>query len=310
MERILEHILAADTTLRPIADVDAWLPVHREVAEPFASPIERALAGGFAADRLGYAFASGLREALRRLVPAVGDTSAALCATEEGGAHPRAIATRLEEDGDGFRLTGEKTWSTLGTRAEELLVAASVGPDETGKNLLAFVRIPAARDGVRVTAMPATPFVPEIPHASVTFDNVRVEAHERLEGDGYNDYLKPFRTVEDCHVYAALLAYLFAVGRRARFGDEHLEALAGVLAALCGLANADPSSPGVHIALAGVFAEGDRVLAESEPAWRRVDEESRARWTRDRALLGFAGNARAARRAAAWRSIQALAEAG
>ncbi len=55
----------------------------------FETTVDRALAGGSAADRLGYAFASGYTEALRALVPGLTGV-AALCATEEGGNQPRS----------------------------------------------------------------------------------------------------------------------------------------------------------------------------------------------------------------------------
>ena len=35
-----------------------------------------------------------------------------------------------------------------------------------------------------------------------------------LPGDGYDVYVKPFRTIEDIHVHAATIAYLVAEGRR------------------------------------------------------------------------------------------------
>ena len=35
-----------------------------------------------------------------------------------------------------------------------------------------------------------------------------------LPGDGYDIYLKPFRTIEDIHVHAALIGYLVGVARR------------------------------------------------------------------------------------------------
>ena len=39
-------------------------------------------------------------------------------------------------------------------------------------------------------------FVPEISHAEVELDRVKVSDADVLPGDGYDDYLKPFRTIE------------------------------------------------------------------------------------------------------------------
>ena len=90
------------------------------------TPIDRALVGGACADRLGFAFAAGYAEALHALVPATRDRLAVLCATEDGGAHPRAIRTTLcavDDTGGGgahYRLDGRKKWATAATAATEI----------------------------------------------------------------------------------------------------------------------------------------------------------------------------------------------
>src|SRR5688500_3058897 len=154
-EAILRHALTAPAAAA-CPDVDSWWAGHRAAAARFAISIDRAIAGGCAADRPAWAFASGYQEALRRLLPELGEARAALCATEAGGAHPRAIETRL----DGDRLTGAKQFVTLGSRADQLLIIASVGRG-ADRNQLALVRIPAGRAGVRLDELPAAPFVPE-----------------------------------------------------------------------------------------------------------------------------------------------------
>ena len=70
----------------------------------------------------------------------------------------------------------------------------------------------------------------EIPHAEVGLDRVRVEASAVLPGDGYADYVKPFRTIEDAHVHCALLGYLVA---RHVWHWNRVWALAAVLPFLC-----------------------------------------------------------------------------
>ncbi len=309
MERILDHLLSRPAEVEPIPDLDGWWSRHRAAAAEFDVPADRAMAGAAECDRLGYAFASGFREALRALIPQVGDGKVAFCATEEGGNRPRAIQSRLDPDGDGWRLTGNKKWATMGQVADDLLVFASVGQMSTargdqGRNRIALVRVPASREGVSIAAGRDTPFVPEIPHASLCFDNVRVEPGERLEGDGYDRYLKPFRTVEDCHVHAALLAWVLQVARGSDWPEAALERLAVQIAAARGLATADPTSAGVHVGLGGLIAETARFLDDLDEHWERVDEQTRTRWRRDRALLGVAGTARARRLEVAWASLR------
>src|SRR5690606_7432797 len=120
-----------------------------------------------------------------------------------------------------------------------------------GKNRLCAVRVPTTAPGVRITASTA-PFVPEIPHAEVTLDRVTISAEQLLPGDGYDDYLKPFRTIEDVHVHAALLGYLIGVARRIGAPRELVERLLANALAVRAVARADARSPATHVALAGV----------------------------------------------------------
>jgi len=285
-----------------------WDATATERALPTTPPIatsmtiDRALIGGVLADRLGFAFASGYAEALRALVPGL-DGISALCATEEGGNHPRAIRTQLVAAGDRFVVTGNKKWATLASEASQLLVVASVG-EVDGKNRLRVVRIPVTAPGVTLRPS-AAPFVPEIPHAEVELAGVEVDATAVLPGDGYDDYLKPFRTVEDLHVQAALAGYLIGVVRRSGFSRDLLERLLAIASAIRALGVADRASPTTHLALAGTIELMARSVAEVEAAWAAAPPHpEHDRWLRDRELLRVAGTARAARRERARATIE------
>jgi acyl-CoA dehydrogenase len=266
------------------------LLAHWEALE--GSPLTRAVAAAVVADRLGLAFAAGYRSALLAMTGEAGH--AALCITEQGGAHPRAIETRLERRGDELALTGTKAWATLAGSARTLLVAASIGR-EGDRNELRMVRVPVDAKGVRVEAVPATPFTPEIPHSRVTFDAVAVPSSAVLEGDGYTRWIKPFRTVEDIHVMAAAAAYVVGEGRRARWPAMVIAEGIAVIAGLAGLAERDPLDPAVHLALGGALAGFTGWLERTRPRWASMGVEVRQRWERDRPILGVAGKARAAR---------------
>lgn len=269
----------------------AWLRVHREAAAGLDDSLLRALAGGAAADRPGWAFASGYHEALRRLIPAVGERAVALAATEAGGAHPRAIATRLA----GGRLDGVKSFVTLAPACDAAVVIASQG-ESGGRNQLVALLVPLDRDGVSLEALPPTAFAPEVPHAAITFRAVAVGPGDRLPGDGYTDYLKPFRTVEDVHVMAAIAAWIAATFSRAGApGAAPAEELAALAAALVAIGQLDPRAQTSHRLLGGALGALDQAIARAEPVWSAVDPAVRARWQRDRPLLQVAGAARAAR---------------
>jgi hypothetical protein len=301
---IFAHLLEAPSARAAADDVSSWWA--RWSTDPCSRwrPIDAALAGGLAADRLGFAFAAGYHAALRALVPELSsDHLVALCATEEGGAHPRRIRSSLTPDGAGYRLSGKKRWSTLAPHARELLVFASLGTDETGRNRLRIARVAADAPGVTITPMPQTPFAPEIPHAEIEFDAVRVEPHALFEGDAWERWVKPFRTVEDLHVHAALLGYLLGVARRHRFPRTDVERLLALVAATRSLAEAPTDEPGALLAVAGVLGETARAVADLEPRWQGVDPAESARWQRDRGLLEVAGAARSARTERAWQRV-------
>ena len=317
MNHILDRLLRDPVTPEPIDGVASWWARHQAATSALSDSIEIAMIGGFLADRPAWAFASAYQAALQRLLAeaaldrvGVSDPAGrkvAMCATEEGGNHPRAIqSTLVAEPGGGYRLGGHKRWATLGSQVEDLLVFASAGKDEQGRNRLAAVLVPGDRAGITITDIDSSeqPFVPEVAHARVELVDVRVEPHERLEGDGYDRYLKPFRTVEDCHVHAALLAWMLQVARRSSWSDDRLEAIVAVLAALHTIASCDPSSSATHIALAGAIALSDEILAGQEQEWQTVDEVTRTRWQRDQALLRVAGRARSRRREVAWQRIR------
>lgn len=295
---VLARVLSAPRGA-PIDDAHGWRARHLDAAAGVTGSVARAIAGGAACDRAGGAFASGYVEALRKMVPAVGDRAVALAATEAGGAHPRAIATRLERHGDDLLLDGEKRFVTLAGACDAAIVIASEGERE-GKNRLAAVLVPLDRAGVACAPVPPTPFAPEVPHSVVTFRAVVVTPDERLPGDGYDDYLKPFRTVEDIHVMAALTAWVATVWRATgRAASDHVEELAALALAFVELGELGPGAATTHRALAGALAAVDRALARGEALWQSADTDTQERWRRDRAILSVAGKVRALRLARA-----------
>lgn len=301
IEAVLGVLLRQEPSHAAPMSLEQWLAARLRDAPRFDTPVDAALAGGFAADRLGYAFAAGYQAALHALWPSLPpDHVVGFAATEAGGARPSGIQTRLEPAAGGFVLHGEKSWGTLASVADELLVVASVGRDEAGRNRLRVARVSTGAPGVRVEPLPPTPFAPEIPHATVRLDGVHVATEALLPGDGYSDFLKPFRTIEDLHVHAALLGYLIGVGRRAGWPAVVNERTAALAVAARALAAATPSDPAVHVALGGVLDLSRQLVADTAAHWMSADEDERERWKRDLPLLAVAQRARSARLARAW----------
>jgi acyl-CoA dehydrogenase len=274
---------------------EVWSAYARNRARG-ATPFVAAVHVASQADRLGFAFAVGYPAALQHMVPGV-ELPCALCVTEAEGNHPRAIRTTLEPTTDGFVLEGSKSFVTFGTMAAALIIVARVGDRADGRPDLAVVRIPADRTGIELHERPATPFAPEVPHARLTLHQVEVREEERLPGDGYLGYVKPFRTIEDIHVVGAAIGYLVGVARRSGAPAEVLAELGAALAALDRLSLEAPLDPRVHVALHGVYRRLIEATKSDDFAqlWLSAPEDERARWERDQALLRVASKARDAR---------------
>jgi alkylation response protein AidB-like acyl-CoA dehydrogenase len=305
----LEHLVRAPPVRDTVPDLATWLA--RLEACPFEAPIDRAIWGGFEADRLGFAFVGGYSAALARLARGL-PRRLSLAATESGGAHPRAIETRLEGSGgpggprgprDEMRLHGVKTFATLASVAEALLVVASCGHDVAGKNRLALVLVPTNAPGLTIEDRPPTPFAPEVPHARVTLADVPVREHDVLPGDGYATYLKPFRTIEDTCVLAATLGFLIRMARAHGFAPSVVERALALVVAIRSLGGSSPSDPVTHLALAGAFEHTRQLIASSEAEWAKADPVSRAMWQRDLPLLLVAETVRTKRTESAWKTL-------
>ncbi|GAA5046574.1 acyl-CoA dehydrogenase family protein [Nocardia callitridis] len=301
VDSLPDFLLTEPVVTTPLDGVAAAWTRHRVAANRFGKPVDVAIAAGFGADRLGFAFLSGYQEALRTLIPELPDDDlVSFCATESGGAHPAAIHTGLTEDAGRWCVNGAKSFATLGSSARILVVIASAGVSADGRNRLHATILSADDPGVFVTDLPATAFAPEVAHASVTLRDVPVRV---LPGDGYLDYLKPFRTIEDIHVLAATLGWLTRVARASRWPNSVLERLLTAVTMVRGLDIDAPSSPGTHIALGAVFDQFRALLEALGPFWASTDSVVRQRWERDRPLLATADRVRALRLAAAWRSV-------
>lgn len=264
-----------------------------------------ALLGGFRSTCVGYTFASGYQAALHKLVPNLQtDKLYALCITEEQGNHPRAIETELTKTERGWNLSGAKKFITGGTQADQLLVAATIGKDPQNRPLLKLVDVPALATGVVINPMPQLPFVPEIEHASVNFESVAINASDILPGDGYDEYIKPFRTIEDLHVSLALCGYLLRIATRIQVSEKQLAQWMVVITSHVQLIEADPKDPLVHIQLAGVRQQLEDLITLLEPSWQQAEPTSFADWQRDKALQKVAGDARNKRTQTAWQTLR------
>jgi alkylation response protein AidB-like acyl-CoA dehydrogenase len=311
MNPAIETCLRADTAVPERRHVADWWPRWRDGSARAATTAAQAVLGGFDADRVGWAFAAGYQAALRALLPELpSGTVAAFCVTEEAGNRPRDIGTRFTPGADGaWSISGAKRWATLGPASSLLLVVGALADAQPrARPLLKVARVPALSPGLRLQPMDDTVFVPEVPHARVRLEQVRVDASALLPGDGYDLYVKPFRTLEDVHVSLAVCAYLLREARRHAWPAAFAERLCAVLAALAELATAPASAPATHIALAGTLAFVHALHAEAGVLWAHAaDEPAAQRWQRDAALFAVASSAGDLRTASAWQALRGTA---
>ncbi len=311
MHASIVRCLRAAPVAERCADAATFFARFRPAAARGGATIDLAIDLGFAADRVAWAFAGGYQAALRALVPDLApDAIASLCVTEQGGNRPRHVQTTLTGDGaGGFVLDGHKRWTTLGPASTTLLVVARAGGSDD-RPLLRVARIDAHATGVTIERQPDTPFVPEVPHASVRLDQVRVAADALLDGDGYERCVKPFRTIEDAHVTAAIVAYLLAEARRRAWPVAFRDRAVATLASLRDAGADDPSSPETHAALGGALAFALALARDADALFGDAPGDAEAaRFRRDAPLLSVAAVARARRSERAWERLEArLAE--
>jgi acyl-CoA dehydrogenase len=306
LDDVLRWFLAPGPAVSHASVADFWA-FHRQVSGRFDVPVDRAMVSAVRADRLGFAFAAGYFEALRALVPDLrADRPASFAVTEAGPPRPRNIHTVLSPKGSGFVLSGRKSWVTLGPAGGTLLVLARAdasGNSDAERPQLRVVRVDASAPGITLRPTPPPPFTPEIEHAEVILEDVAIAPNAVLPGDGWDDYAKPFRTVEDLHVHAAVLAFVAGVAARSAWPLGLRERLLAAIVTTRALAVASPRAPEIHVAAAGLFATVTALFADCEPAWESAENELRERYLRDRAILAIASRARGERLERAWQSL-------
>jgi butyryl-CoA dehydrogenase len=121
----------------------------------------------------------------RWLEPAIrGERRDCVAVTEaEAGSDPTTLASVAERDGDGFRLSGEKWFVTVGDVADFLIVLARVMPEGEPTMFLVDKDLP----GVAVKRTPAYMHTFVFEHPEFTFDRVELGTENVLGeiGQGY-----------------------------------------------------------------------------------------------------------------------------
>ncbi|MGE8326961.1 acyl-CoA dehydrogenase [Pseudomonas urmiensis] len=259
------------------------------------APFELAVLGGRAMATPGLAFLIGYQAALRVLWPSAPAALGALCATERRSVRPADMHSRLE----GLRVTGRKDFVTAGLEAEWLLVAARCEAAGESAQLKLAVVYPG-EPGVTLEALPTLPLMPEVGHARLTLQHA---ACELLAGDGWDAYVKPFRSLEDLYVLAALVAWLYGVGQECAWPQALQLRLLGLLGGCAEGSRQCADSVGCHLLLGGLFAQFNALRGELDQALAAGPEQWAQLWQRDQGVLALATAARDKRLAKAWATV-------
>ncbi|MEG2793769.1 MAG: acyl-CoA dehydrogenase [Pseudomonas sp.] len=272
------------------------LPAVADLAEDFATllqqlgnvtPFELAVAGGRRMATPGLAFLVGYQAALRMLWPSAPLSLGALCATEQRSLRPSDMQTRLTD----LRLSGAKDFVTAGDAADWLLIAAR--SEEAGATpRLSLAVVYPGEPGVTVEKLPALPLMPDISHGRLHLDGALCEL---LAGDGWDAYVKPFRTLEDVYVLSAMTAWLYGVGQDSDWPQTLQLRLLALLAGCAEMSRQPPNNPAGHVLLGGLFAQFDALKTEIDQALSEGDPEWAQMWQRDQAVMQLASGARAKR---------------
>ena len=272
------------------------LPAVADLAEGFATllqtlgnvtPFELAVAGGRRMATPGLAFLVGYQAALRMLWPSAPLSLGALCATEQRSLRPSDMQTRLTD----LRLSGAKDFVTAGDAADWLLIAAR--SEEAGATpRLSLAVVYPGEPGVTVETLPALPLMPDISHGRLHLDGALCEL---LAGDGWDAYVKPFRTLEDVYVLSAMTAWLYGVGQDSDWPQTLQLRLLALLAGCAEMSRQPPNNPAGHVLLGGLFAQFDALKTEIDQALSEGDPQWAQMWQRDQAVMQLASGARAKR---------------
>ncbi|MCJ8168697.1 acyl-CoA dehydrogenase [Atopomonas sediminilitoris] len=251
---------------------------------PSHSPLALALLGGKTAATPGLAFLTGYQAALRALCPAAPQGLGALCVTENKSVRPNDMACRW----DGQQLNGRKDFVTAADAAQWVLVAARCeAPEQPAQ--IRLLELDCDQSGVQVELLPALAMMPDIGHARIHFAAARARV---LPGDGWDEYVKPFRSIEDLYVLTATVAWLFGVLQRAECDEPLRLQLLNLLSACAELTRHDARQADTHYLLAGAFSQFSALRGPIAQCMAALDNPAAALWTRDQALLSFAQKAR------------------
>ena len=142
--------------------------------------------------------------------------TAAVSISEPGvGAHPKQLTTRAERIDAGWRITGEKAWTSNGPIADVLIVLA-ITAEAAGRKRYSMFLVPRDTPGLTLKDMPGFHALRPSRHCQVVLDGCTVPSDALLSRAdwAYESMAMPFRDVEDAvGTFGTLGAFRFLLKR-------------------------------------------------------------------------------------------------
>lgn len=303
---LLQRAARTDAAKAP-QDLAAW----RQGLHVGNDTLAGAVDAGARAGQLAFAFAGGYQCAIRRLLPELPpDAFVALLLSEGKRQRPDELLTTLHAADDaGFLLDGEKSWVMGGGgAADALLVVARRGVAADGRTESAMILLPANAAGVTHEARQDAMILPALPHGRARFSGVAVRPGMILPGDGWTRYARPFRTIEDIHVSAAIAAHLAVHAIRRGLPPALLATLAACILRLQECARADANDMVSHVLLAAAERELQQACVQASELLKQDDDAFARDWRANAAIVGLAIPARQKRLEKAMDAIRRQAD--
>lgn len=225
----------------------------------------------------GMAFLAGYQNAIRCLDEnCPSNELAAFCVSEKGVKKPWDMATQLSSADGRKILNGQKGYVML--MPNELDRLYVVAKNEEGQ--LCCVYLSSNRLGVSATEPLKAPFVEDIPHSGVSFDQVEITSEQLLDIDGHQQANKPFRYWEDVHVALAMLGWVL---RQQIEAGKSVQELSNEIQLIEQLTTSFEESPDYYTL--GSITLLDQCHEMMDAGSKNVSESAQKLWMKDRLLL-------------------------
>jgi hypothetical protein len=199
---LLQHALAHPQL--QFSDIQVFRQ-HLSAGFQSYSTVDNALYLGAQSATPGMAFLAGYQNAIRCLdADCPNDELAAFCVSEKGIKKPWDMATHILIVDGSYYLNGQKGYvMLLPNELDRMYVVAKNAEDQ-----LCCLYLSVKSPGVSVTDSLSAPFVEDIPHRGVRFDNVLIPADQLFDIEGHQQANKPFRYWEDVHVALSMMGWI------------------------------------------------------------------------------------------------------